>query len=454
MWSKLFVLCVWLCVIPKVQAIDNIAVKLPSNKTLRVELPAWKPKTATYDPTKVDWRSVVSGCRAACRFDRRLCNFYVRASAHDSLSISEGFGGADGSLLLTEDELRRPENRYENFAAILSKNALALAKRYDTSVADIIAVCGAVATEFAGGPKIVEHHVTQPFMVGRYDKTIPNPAKSLAPANMDTFGFSNFATSRNLTHAEMTALMGSHALMDEKGCQQMNGQLCDPTVSPCTDLKMYRWSNVYYRETCVPNIRINDPPVRSALPLKTFDFLRKHELCKFTSQLFRDKAVAAFENEVRTLIGITNPATLVMEIDAEFDRVSWFDKAYTHRQWMYTVHDAHMGRACQRKVPQTPYNIEIGDAMNRFRNSQSEWDLMYTQAYKKMVNIGVTWSTLTPDGFAITGDECKSGYVPAIRGATLDCTKCDEVSKRDGTYNCPANCKCATAMVNSVKFYE
>jgi len=36
-----------------------------------------------------------------------LCNFYVRAAAHDSLSISEGYGGADGSLLLTEDEIRR-----------------------------------------------------------------------------------------------------------------------------------------------------------------------------------------------------------------------------------------------------------------------------------------------------------------------------------------------------------
>lgn len=436
--------------LPKVHAIDNIAVKFPEKKTLRVELPAWKPKTSNYDPSIVDWRSVVSGCKATCRFDRRLCNFYVRASAHDSLSVSEGFGGADGSLLLTEDELRRPENRYDNFAVILSKNALALATRYNTSVADIIAVCGAVAVEYAGGPKIVEHHATEPFLVGRFDKEVPNPVNSLAPANMDTFGFSNFAKARNLTLTEMTALMGSHALLDEKGCEMTNGQMCDPDVSPCTDLRMYRWSNMYYREVCVPNIRIHDPPVRSGLPLKTFSALKKHEKCKFTSTLLRDKALATFDNEVRTLIGITNPDTLMVELDAEFTRVSWFDMAYNQRQWMYTVHDAHMGRACQRKVPQTDYNIEIGNAMNTFRNSGSEWDITYTRAYKKMINLGVNWSGVP---YAITGDECRRGYIPAIRGMTLDCSKCNEVAKRDGTYNCPANCKCATAMVNSAQFY-
>ena len=80
---------------------DNVVVKIPDSTTLQVKLPPWKPKTTSYDPTIVDWRSVIAGCRATCRYDRRLCNFYIRAAAHDSLSISEGFGGADGSIFLT-----------------------------------------------------------------------------------------------------------------------------------------------------------------------------------------------------------------------------------------------------------------------------------------------------------------------------------------------------------------
>jgi hypothetical protein len=152
------------------QIIQDTVVKVHSNVTIQVKLPAWKPKTTNYDPTIVDWKSVISGCRATCRYDKRLCNFYVRASAHDSLSVSEGFGGADGSLVLTADEIKRPENNYDSFTFLLSKNALALAKRYNCSVADIIAVCGAIGTEYQGGPTIISNDPVQPFLVGRFDK--------------------------------------------------------------------------------------------------------------------------------------------------------------------------------------------------------------------------------------------------------------------------------------------
>ena len=120
---------------------SNLVIKVAEEPVLKIKIPSWKPKTqdSLYDPKKVNWRSVISGCRATCRYDRRLCNFYVRASAHDSFSISEGFGGADGSVFLTQDEIRRPENKYDSWAHLLAQNALALAKRFDTSVADIIA---------------------------------------------------------------------------------------------------------------------------------------------------------------------------------------------------------------------------------------------------------------------------------------------------------------------------
>ena len=103
---------------------SNLLIKDAEQPILQIKLPKWKPKTITntYNPNKVDWRSVVSSCRATCRYEKRLCNFYIRAAAHDSFSISEGFGGADGSVLLTADEINRPENKYDSWVHILSQN--------------------------------------------------------------------------------------------------------------------------------------------------------------------------------------------------------------------------------------------------------------------------------------------------------------------------------------------
>lgn len=430
---------------------DNVVVKIPENTTLQVKLPKWKPKTKVYDPTIVDWRSVIAGCRATCRFDKRLCNFYIRAAAHDSLSISEGFGGADGSIVLTQDEMRRSENKYDSFAYLLSKNILALAQRYDASVADVVAICGAVATEYQGGPTIIKNDLSEPFLVGRFDNLEPNPANSLAPANMNTTAFGNFAQTRNLTIQEMTALMGSHSLIDHTGCTRTNGTECDPYTESCIDLRMFRWSNLYYRDVCAPNIRINNPPVRSTLPLHTLKYLRTINMCKFTSQELRKRQVDLFENEIRLVMGMGEPDAFVIDLDTEMEHVSWFSKALDFRRWLYTVNDAWLGLACQKKVPQNSVNIQIGDAMNLFRNSNTEWDTVYIRAYKKMVNVGAKWAA--NNGFSITGDECPSGYASALKGLVLDCSLCDEVARRSGNYNCNSNCKCKTAFSNSVKFY-
>lgn len=437
----------------QITSTSDLLIKDADQPTLKIKLPKWKPKLATssYDPSIVDWRSVISGCRATCRYERRLCNFYIRAAAHDSFSISEGFGGADGSVLLTADEINRPENKYDSWAFLLSQNALALAKRYNTSVADIISVCGAVATEFQGGPTIVKEDQVQPFLVGRFDTIDPNPANKLPGSNINLEGFANFAQNRNLTMEEMTALMGSHSLIDERGCEKTNGVICDPTVEACADLRMYKWSNQYYRDTCSPNIRINVPPVRSSAPLKPLKHIRQHNMCKFTSPELRKRATDIFDTEIRTLMGIQTPDALVIDLDTEMEHVSWFSKDLTTRQWLYTVHDAWMGRACQRKVPQTPNNIQIGLAMNNFQTNVPAWDIAYIRGYKKMVNTGANWAV--PGGLAITGDECPSGYVSAIKLLNLDCSKCSEVNRRDGTYSCSLNCKCATGMSNSAKFY-
>ncbi len=441
---------------PLVTSQSDFVIKPPEAITVQVKLPSWKPKTVSvsYDPTIVDWSSVVAGCRASCRYEKRLCNFYIRAAAHDSLTISEGFGGADGSLLLTQDEIRRTENRYDDFTFILSKNALALAKRYNASVADIISVCGAVGTEFLGGPKIVSLDSNQPFLVGRFDKVIPNPVNQLAPSNMNTSSFANFATKYNLTIAEMTALMGSHSLVDDRGCERTNGSHCDPASEACLDLRMFRWSNKYYRDVCSPNVRINTPARRSTFPLRTFQFLQNEEICKFTSPEFRKKATDEFNAEVFTLHQgeLPQPNDNVIEVENEMEDVTWSGLSIGTKPWIYTLHDAWMGNACSGKLPSNNHNNAIKTSMNTFKDNTSSWDETYVRAYKKMVNVGASFSV--PGGFAITGDECPSGYASALKDLVLDCSLCNESARREGSFNCPSNCKCTTAFSNSVKFYE
>jgi len=408
------------------------------NKVIQVRLPSWKPKEKFYNPRKVDWISVISGCKAACHYEKRLCNFYVRAAAHDSLSVSEGFGGADGSLLLTEDELRRSENNYDNFAYLLSKNALALAKKYDTSVADIVAVCGAVATEFLGGPKIIKSDNIQPFLVGRHDRTLPNPTNSLAPANMNTTGFSSFAKSKNLTIEEMTALMGSHTLLDEKGCLKKDNSYCDPKKSKCTNILMYNWSNIYYKETCVSKITINNPPVLSTLPLPTREFFIQQDLCKFTSKEFRKRQEEILAQELVDLN--PDPNTLVIDQDLEFEDVTWYNNIA--KKWSYTIHDAWMGKACQGDLTKTPYNDDIQTYMNKFKDHSNEWDITYIRAYKKMVNTGAIWNK--NGGFPISGLECYSGYTTSI--PKINCNNCNKL--------CHTSCRCKTAFNENDSFYQ
>lgn len=423
-----------------------ITKKNTHDKVLRMKLPSWKPKTQVYNPEKVDWQSVITGCQATCRFDRRLCNFYIRAAAHDSLSISEGYGGADGSLLLTEDEIKRSENNYDNFAFLLSKNALALAQKFDTSVADIIAVCGAVAVEFQGGPKIIKFDSVEPFLVGRYDKTEPNPARSLAPANMNTTGFEKFAISRGFTIDEMTALMGSHSLLDEKGCLMANNKYCNPKKSPCNNIMMYQWSNIYYRETCTGKNTINVPKARSTLPLQTREFIAQQEMCRFTSPELRQRNMDKFNKEVPD---VGNPNVLVKGEDFEYEDVTWRVNNVT-RKWGYTIHDAWMGQACQGGLQKTMINEQIRISMNKFRTQSWEWDRVFIRAYKKMINLGATW--YKNGGYAISGLECPSGYISDVISAL--CFRCSFKNEmKNYKSDCPPTCRCITSFYNTDHFY-
>ena len=392
---------------------------LETNKNVLIRYPVRKPQEKYYNPKNVDWSSVISGCHAACNFDKRLCNFYIRASAHDSLSISEGYGGSDGSVVITEDELNRPENNYDNFAYKLSKNALALAKRFDTSVADIIAVCGAYAVKYLGGIDIIKFSTkTDPFLVGRKDSTIPNPAHQLVPENANTSLFNTFSNKYGFTLEEFSALLGSHVLLDEKECLNKDNTYCDPTINSCKDISMYKWDNSYFHDICSKNISItfNTLPITF---LKSKKQLIKNELCKYTSDYFKREVKVDIFNELGLDIDtimmqdeLTEKTDLIIEQDLQLIKpinVNYYVNNEP-KHWLYTINDAWLGLACQKKLDNSSYNIQISESMNKFKNSERYWNLIYMKAYKKMINNNVRWFNLRQMGFRISGNECNSGY--------------------------------------------
>lgn len=391
----------------------------------------------SYDPKKVDWASVVSACKATCRFDKRLCNFYIRGAAHDAFAVSGEYGGADGSLVLTEDELHRQENNYDSFAIRLSKNYLAIAQKFGASVADVIAVCGAVAVHFTGGPKILKHDGNQPFMVGRYDNDQePNP-RTLAKAKLNTEEFVNFANQRGLTVEEMTALMGSHSLLDEKACLTTDNKLCNPDREPCDNLEMYRWSAAYYNDTCEYKTLIYEQATE-VKKRTTRSTDRKAEKCRFTSKMFRGEVMGEFHAETPAERELT-----------EYIHVDHFPKKFGVPRWPYTVHDAWMGKACQGITG----DKSVHSAMNLFKNNGFRWNRIFMTAYKKMININANW--VGGKGFPIVGEECPSGYV-SYR-VSVSCKNCDikpNYNANSTLPTCDRTCKCGTRLADDAKFYE
>jgi hypothetical protein len=94
---------------------------------------------------------------------------------------------------LTKEELLRPENDYDKFSSITSRAMIKIASFEDASVADVLAVCGAVAIEVmsknrnkvlgVGGKNI---------RVGRLDSINPAPKNQLLPGDANAQDFAAF----------------------------------------------------------------------------------------------------------------------------------------------------------------------------------------------------------------------------------------------------------------------
>ena len=390
------------------------------------------------EQSKVDWSSVISACKASFKFEKRLANFYIRGLAHDALSFGTlGDGGADGSLLNFQSEINSTNNKYDDFVAAMAPNGLAIAKKYGVSVADVIAVCGAVAPEFLGGPQIVRYDTTAPFLVGRLDSTVANPAEELAPRNITTLEFSERATKYGLTIPEFTSLMGAHSLFAKQKCRRGGGgsiQKCDPTKENCNNVDMFTWSNNYFIEACTADIKEVEYILPTLPPLDVTEGdkadAKTGEQCEWTSAYFRSKADKLAENEADDIP------------EAELGG---------GEEWFYDAHDAEMGLACQNKLTTTIYNNEIGSAMKSFTN-KGAWDSVFITAFIKISNINAHWNG--GSGTPITGYECPSGYVLSdSRKSSTTCDKCNVNISNFASYSCPNKCICSTAVAESKIYY-
>lgn len=341
-----------------------------------------------YDPSKVNWNLVVQSCNEAFAFEKRYANFFIRTSAHDSLAFDTKRGGADGSVLLSKDELSRPENTYDKFTHTLSPVAKKISLKTGSSIADIIAVCGAVAVKYLGGPNIFEINTTTPFYVGRTDTKVANPHKQLAKASLNTTEFADFAQIKGLSLKEMTALMGSHVLIDDQNCKNNDGTECDPMTERCDRIKMFTWSNAYYRDVCTIPTTIYMPAIEAPENI-TRAQKKKNAMCRYTSTKLKANEVADAVIDAVDILGPEDQITNKLPNGYQNVVIASKDRPV----WPYTVNDAYLGKACQNKKVQ-PQETDglIGSHMKEFAGNGASWNTVYAEAYKKMISLRAVWS--------------------------------------------------------------
>ncbi|KAG2484026.1 hypothetical protein HYH03_017116 [Edaphochlamys debaryana] len=340
----------------------------------------WSPKMPKseagdkYDPQDKDWASVVSVCRALFQYEKRFASFFIRSSFHDSLAVDvtkcpgPECGGADASLFLTFDELARPENADDNFALITARAAKKIASFFDISVADTMAVCAAVAPEVLSNGRLRILDGTKALRVGRLDSIRPAPPNQLPPNSANASSFLTFWTARGFTPREAAALMGSHCLVDSQGCFKGPGRsdYCDPSTQDCSNVRMFRWENHYYKDICSATLKVREVPPDEPRIEETpvvgmrqpeFDAEAKLETCKFTSDAGRAAALNTLKwQQVGTQGEPVQPDEQVS--------VTWTNADCRHAAaasglpatsvncphssfWWYTNNDAYTGLVCQ-----------------------------------------------------------------------------------------------------------
>ncbi|OGM43977.1 hypothetical protein ABOM_007987 [Aspergillus bombycis] len=172
-----------------------------------------------------------------------LARAAVRLGFHDagSWSTTSGTGGADGSLLLSSEEIERPEN---NGLQEIRSKALTILHRYSgsgISAADLVQFMHNVATVTCPlGPRMLT-------LVGRKDSQESNPG-DLIPSNnaTDARYLIELFQNKTISPRDLAALLGAHTVARQFYVDStMAGQGLDSTPGV--------WDMNFYREMALPS---------------------------------------------------------------------------------------------------------------------------------------------------------------------------------------------------------
>ncbi|RYP55115.1 hypothetical protein DL768_000234 [Monosporascus sp. mg162] len=155
--------------------------------------------------------------------------------APGALGSDASYGGADGSLLLS-DELSRPENRGLEPIGAQTLVWYNKYKQYGASMADLIQTAALTAVvSCPGGPRI--RH-----FVGRKDDSRAGPTGKLPTPFQDAKSSIDLFTAKTFTASDLIALMGSHTASKQR--------FVDPARADTPqDSSPNVWDNNYYSET-------------------------------------------------------------------------------------------------------------------------------------------------------------------------------------------------------------
>lgn len=162
----------------------------------------------------------------------------IRQGFHDAAAwdTSSSYGGADGSLLLNDDEFARPENKGLEDIGAQTKTWYSEYEEYGISMADLIQTAALVATvSCPGGPRI--RH-----FVGRKDDSTAAPPNLLPLPEQDADYLVSLFAAKTFDANDLVALVGAHTAAKQK--------FVDPARSGVSeDSTPNTWDTKFYSET-------------------------------------------------------------------------------------------------------------------------------------------------------------------------------------------------------------
>ena len=191
-------------------------------------------------------------CSSLARNAIRM-GFHDAAAWNTSIPVSQlaiarnlGSGGADGSILLSEGEIDRPENNgfrnYGNLVLSWHNDFNDYARKYDqgagdvVSVADLIQMAAVVATVTCpGGPRIRA-------FVGRPDvaaDTPPPPRGLIPPPTYNATTIIDMFAAKTLSSADLVALLGAHTVSQQFFADRMYAGQPQDTTHGVFDTRYY-----------------------------------------------------------------------------------------------------------------------------------------------------------------------------------------------------------------------